>query len=111
MTSIFQASDNRSKLLNPVTQKDAEGAGVQKFTIFIYIYSASQFFIALKSLDTNPKYFYSLTGRSVDSRWKLIPLALFESCMSASIASAMLFYLIFFVSYVTLTKKCIDILR
>ena len=82
-----------------------------KLAFFIYFYSFCQFFIALKTPDINPKYLYTVFGVQNPARWKFVPLALLECYMSTLIASGMLFYVIFYLAYVKITKTCLEIVE
>ena len=86
-------------------------SSVKKFTYSLYFYSACQLFIATRTMDTNPKYLFSLLGLTKVAKWKLIPLGAFESFMSVSIASILLFNVTFFLAYVKSTQFSLDSLR
>jgi len=80
------------------------------FTYAIYAYCFLNFFIALKAIPSNPKYWFSLTGIRGLAPWKLVPFAMFESYMSFLGASIMLLYIIFYLCYVKSTSLCLEIL-
>jgi len=92
-----------------VIPKEATSAAVRKITYAIYLYFFAQFFIALRQLDKNPKYVFTLTGIKGMARWKLLPLAVFECYMSFTISTCYLFYIVVFVIYLRTTNLCLRI--
>jgi hypothetical protein len=89
----------------------ASKSSVPKFTDFIYFYSTVQLLIALQTVQANPKYYYpfifNLTGVP---KWKLIPIGVLESMMSFTLALKMIFYVLFYLSYVKSSISCIELL-
>jgi len=90
----------RAMLSVDKVEKKAVTSSPRVSTYAIYAYCFFNFYIALKAIPSNPKYWYSLTGILGLSPWKLAPLAMFESYMSFLGASVMLLYIIFYLFYV-----------
>jgi len=67
--------------------------------------------ISIPTLETNPKYWFSLLGTRGTPKWKLIPFGAFESYMSAAVCSMTLFYAFLVMAYVMLSKNCLIALR
>ena len=103
------------ELFSPIGIQGEDNTGrirsaARKFSCGIYIYSFVQFFVAMRTLDKNPKYLFTLTGITVVRRYKLIPLALLESYMSFYVGSLELLYVMFFLAYVKSTEICLCII-
>jgi len=103
---------NRSSYKTENTDSIEAGSSVKKFSTFCYFYSGCQLLASIQTLDTNPKYYYTqLFDLKGVARWKLLPIGILECYMSYCVGVKFLFYILVYLSYVKITRSCLDLLR
>ena len=112
MVTVAYISDRFSSTIQTSNGNSvSSGSSVRKFTGFIYFYSFCQLLVATKTVDKNPKYFYSLIfDLSGAARWKMLPFGIFECYMSFTLASLLLFYVLLYLSYLKTSRTCVHLL-
>ena len=75
------------------------------------MYSFSQIFIAFRTVETNPKYVYTLFDMKRAPKFVHALCAVFEFYISLTGATAMLVYIIVFILYVRSTRDSLAKLR
>jgi hypothetical protein len=73
--------------------------------------SSLQFFVAIKSASTNPKYVYSLLNLQEIPKPYLIPIGLFETYISLSAGTAFLFLFFIYLLYTLSQISALELLR